>query len=69
MLDFRAGVIAAAMFNAQGGFESGPAEPGDFFPALKPEQTPEDMLAVIEAWNAQLGGEDLTTGAPSGDDS
>jgi hypothetical protein len=36
-----------------------PFEPSDFFPSLhepKPDQTPEEQIAVIECWAAVLGG-------------
>ena len=44
----RAGKIAAAIMNSQGGWgENKPAQPWDFFPALRPKQSPEEVLAAF----------------------
>ena len=63
-LDHRAGVVAAAAVNAQGGWdkpEKRAARPDDFFRSLEPpEQTPDEQLAILQALTAELGGDDRT---------
>ena len=64
--DSRAGVIAATVANVHRDPKKGrPLRPEQFFPSLKGggkrerRQSPQQQLAIIEMWNAALGGKDL----------
>lgn len=59
--DYRAGLICAVLANINRDEKkrSKPYEPADFMPQpSKPTapQTPEQMLKIVEFWNASLGG-------------
>ncbi|MGE5589199.1 MAG: hypothetical protein ACM3ZA_01010 [Bacillota bacterium] len=63
--DFRAGIIAATIANANRDPKKRkrPYRPQDFLPRYgRSVQTPEQQLRVIELLNAALGGEDRRRG-------
>ena len=61
--DERTAVIVATMMNIFRGRNSVAKKPEDIFPSLqpyfKPEQDWEEMLKLVEVWNAEMGGKDL----------
>lgn len=65
LADQRAGVIATAVYGAQGVTKKGGGEwrPRDFFQSLRPVRSPTqsaaDMEAAVVACNKALGGHDL----------
>jgi hypothetical protein len=59
-LDYRAALICAVLANCHRNPKAKPFQPRDFMPQKQHEQTPEDMMAMIRALNAVLGGEDET---------
>jgi len=56
--DYRAGIIAAAVINAAGGWRGGqPAKPWDFFPhlhAARGVRDPEKQIAILRALGARV---------------
>ena len=62
--DDRAGIVAAAVFNAAGGLKGRALQPSEFAPDYDaelpdPEERSAGLLAKVEAINALMGGKDL----------